>query len=132
VTAPWPELARFRAAHAPGTMGRLRFDITWSTSMRSSDAVRVGRENLREHDGVLCWDYFEKKNRKRKPNHIIKPIDPELLTLIKATPGAWGIGGAPFGRRNKASGINRSADPAIAQNRGRRSNRPTRWDDAYF
>jgi integrase len=84
------EIEQFRAKHPIGSQARATLELMLSTAMRLSDAIRVGRNSV--SDGR--WHYTQFKNRVRRPQQITGPVDPELIAILKATPGPGGVGTA--------------------------------------
>ena len=76
------ELERFEAHWPLGTRERLAFDLLLYTGLRRGDAVRVGRQHVR--DG--CITIFTEKHRKgRRGEQVTIPILQPLAELIAAT-----------------------------------------------
>jgi integrase len=76
------ELQRFEERHPVGTCARLAFAILLYTGQRRSDAVRLGRQHMK--DGRLV--FTQEKNKKRNPVRLEIPIHPELHRIIDASP----------------------------------------------
>jgi integrase len=76
------EVERFEARWPIGTRERLAFDLLLYTGLRRGDAVRVGRQHVR--DGVIS--IRTEKHRVGKPGEQISlPVLPPLLKSIEAT-----------------------------------------------
>jgi integrase len=78
--ATWSEaeIALYEAAHPIGSMARLALAIGIYTGLRRSDAVRVGRQHVR--DGVLSV-------RQTKTGGALRlPLHPDLISILDATP----------------------------------------------
>ena len=77
---PWPddEIARYRAFHKLGSRARLAMEVLYATTMRRSDLVRVGRQNVR--DGIMSF-----KQKKTKV-WVEIPLLPEAKEAIDAVP----------------------------------------------
>lgn len=75
------EVARFEARHPLGTMACLALRLMLYTGARRSDAVRLGRQHLRE--GTLAWTAY--KNRHRYPTEITAVVLPPLAEALAAT-----------------------------------------------
>jgi integrase len=71
------EIAQFEAFHPIGTKPRLALALLLYTGQRRSDAVRMGRQHIR--DGVLTV----KQQKTGKPLAI--PVHPHLQTVLNAT-----------------------------------------------
>src|SRR5262245_8531517 len=76
------EVRQYQRRHPTGTKARLALDLMLFAGLRRSDAVVVGRPNLRA--GWL--NFTEQKGRNRKPKHRSIPVLPELQRSIDATP----------------------------------------------
>lgn len=76
------EVEAFEAHWPIGTKERLALALMLYTGVRRSDAVKLGRQMVR--DGWLEW--AEAKGLERKPKHRAIPILPVLQTVIDATP----------------------------------------------
>jgi integrase len=77
------ELDRFEARWPIGTRERLAFDLLLYTGLRRGDAVRVGRQHVR--DGVIT--IRTEKHRHGKPGEQVSiPILAPLAASIDATP----------------------------------------------
>jgi integrase len=76
------EIEQFERRHPIGTKARLAFAIFRYTGLRKSDAVRLGKQHLR--NGWLRMRQY--KNRKRHPVDIEIPVLPELARIIEASP----------------------------------------------
>ncbi|OPH84347.1 tyrosine-type recombinase/integrase [Nitrobacter vulgaris] len=77
------ELDRFEARWKIGTRERLAFDVLLYTGLRRGDAVRVGRQHVR--DGVISIR-TEKHARGKQGELITIPILPPLATSLAAAP----------------------------------------------
>ncbi|WP_237179969.1 tyrosine-type recombinase/integrase [Rhodoplanes sp. Z2-YC6860] len=76
------ELNRFEARWPVGTRERLAFDLLLYTGLRRGDAVRVGRQHVR--DGTIT--IRTEKHRIGKPGELVSlPILPPLQESIAAT-----------------------------------------------
>jgi integrase len=76
------ELDRFEARWGIGTRERLAFDLLLYTGLRRGDAVRVGKQHVR--DGVIT--IRTEKHRRGKPGALISiPILPPVAASIAAT-----------------------------------------------
>jgi integrase len=76
------ELDRFEARWPIGTRERLAFDLLLYTGLRRGDAVRVGRQHVR--DGVITLR--TEKHRQGKSGEVVDiPILPPLAASIAAT-----------------------------------------------
>jgi integrase len=76
----WDEnqIAAFEAHHPVGTTARLALALLLYTAQRRSDAVRMGRQHIR--DGVVHV-------RQQKTGAMLAiPLHPALATIIEATP----------------------------------------------
>jgi integrase len=76
------EVRRFEEHHPTGTKARLALALLLFTGQRRSDAVRFGRQMVR--DGKLV--FTQHKNRNRKPKRLVLPILPALRRIIDASP----------------------------------------------
>jgi integrase len=76
------EIAQFEAAHPLGTRARLAFAVLLWTGVRRSDAVRLGRQHVR--DGWIVMR--QHKGRNRHPTTIELPVLPELARALEAGP----------------------------------------------
>ena len=65
-----------------GTKARLAMAIMLYTACRREDAVRLGPQHIR--DGRI--QYVQAKNEHRNPIAMDIPLDPDLATIIEATP----------------------------------------------
>jgi site-specific recombinase XerD len=77
---PWPdeEIERYRENHKLGTRARLAMEVLYATTMRRSDLVRVGRQNVR--DGILSF-------KQRKTKVLVEiPLLAEARAAIDAVP----------------------------------------------
>jgi len=87
---PWPdeEIERYRAFHKLGTRARMAMEVLYATTMRRSDLVRVGRQNVR--DGILS---FKQKKTKvwveipllQEAQQAIDALKHEHLTFLVTT-----------------------------------------------
>jgi integrase len=77
------ELDRFEARWSIGTRQRLAFDVLLYTGLRRGDAVRVGRQHIR--DGVITLR-TEKHRMGKAGEQVSIPILPPLAASIAATP----------------------------------------------
>src|SRR5262249_16197372 len=76
------ELDRFEARWPVGTRERLAYDLLLYTGLRRGDAVRVGRQHVRDDLITIRTE----KHRKGKPGEMISiPILPPLAASIAAT-----------------------------------------------
>jgi integrase len=76
------EVAQFEARHPIGTKPRLALALLLCTACRREDAVRLGRQHIR--NGRLR--YTQAKNEHRKPVEMDIPVHPDLAAIIEATP----------------------------------------------
>jgi integrase len=76
------EAEAFELRHPIGTKPRLAFAILLYTSWRREDAVRLGRQHVR--DGRI--KYTQAKNEHRHPIEMDIPLHPDLAAAIAATP----------------------------------------------
>ena len=76
------EIAQFEATHPVGSKARLALAIGLSTALRREDAVRIGRQHIRDH--VLTMK--PKKTANSTGVTLAIPILPELESIIEATP----------------------------------------------
>jgi integrase len=76
------EVERYRERHAIGTKARLALELLLFTGTRRSDAVKLGRQMVR--NGWLHWTETKGRDRKRKERAI--PIVPVLQAVIDASP----------------------------------------------
>jgi integrase len=76
------ELDRFEARWPVGTRERLAFDLLLYTGLRRGDAVRVGRQHVR--DGVITIR-TEKHRRGKLGEEVSIPILPPLAASLEAT-----------------------------------------------
>lgn len=72
------ELARFEARWPIGTRERLAFDLLLYTGLRRGDAVRLGRQHVRE--GALTL------RTEKTGEEVVLPILPALARSMEATP----------------------------------------------
>jgi integrase len=77
------EAAQFEKRWAIGTSERLAFALLRYLGVRRSDAVRLGRQHLRE-DGSIKFPVF--KGRKRNPITLELPVLPDLRAILDASP----------------------------------------------
>jgi integrase len=77
---PWgPEhIEQYRATHQLGTRARLALELLYGTMQRRSDAVKLGRQHIR--DGIISL-----KQQKTRAQVDI-PVLPELQVAIDAMP----------------------------------------------
>ena len=76
------EIAKFEKFHAIDTPARLAMAIMLYTGQRRSDAIRLGRQHVR--DGRL--EFTQHKNRARSPICLSIRIHPKLQEIIDANP----------------------------------------------
>lgn len=76
------EIAKFEERHKVGTKARLAMALLRFTTGRREDAVRFGRQHVK--DGRIR--YTQAKNEHRKPVKIDIPLHPDLAAIIAATP----------------------------------------------
>lgn len=77
------EVRRFEARWPVGTTPRLALALMLYTGVRRSDAVKLGRQHVR--DGHL--HFLVTKGARKKPMRLVLPILPELAEVIAVTPG---------------------------------------------
>ncbi|MBV8971209.1 MAG: integrase, partial [Sphingomonadaceae bacterium] len=77
-----PEIAQYRAHHALGTQARLAMELMLWTCQRRIDAIRLGRQHIR--DGRITL------RQSKTGTTLILLIAPQLLEAIVATPRAPG------------------------------------------
>jgi integrase len=75
------EIEQFEKRHPIGTKARLAFAIFRYTGLRKSDAVRLGKQHMR--NGWLRMRQY--KNRNRHPVDIEIPVLPDLARIIEAS-----------------------------------------------
>jgi len=96
------EVVTFEIRWPIGTRERLAMGLLLFTGQRISDAMRLGKKNVKlvptpilGEDGkeivvLKKWLKFrQRKNRNSKPVDMEIPLRPELEELIDAVPGAW-------------------------------------------
>ena len=76
------EISQFEAYHPVGSKARLALTIGLYTALRRGDAVRIGRQHIR--DGVLTVRPQKTKNTTAVSLAI--PVHPHLQAIIDATP----------------------------------------------
>jgi integrase len=87
------EVERFRERHPSGTKARLALELLLGTAQRRSDAVKLGRQNVRDDCLVL---------RQEKTNQpLLIPMHPDLVAELKQAQGTHltfltTANGAPF------------------------------------
>lgn len=86
-----------------GTKERLVMALALLAGFRISDIIRVGRADIRaRRTGEVFewyWDFTQWKGRHGCPEQQGAPVHPELIRILKATPGCWdAIGRATFVR----------------------------------
>lgn len=77
------EIEQFEARHPVGSKARLALALLLYTGVRRSDAVRLGRQMIR--NGWLR--FTETKGQSQQVKHREIPVLPELQAIIEATPG---------------------------------------------
>jgi integrase len=77
----WSEqdIAAYEAAHEIGTKARLAFALLLYTAQRRSDAIRMGRQHIR--DGII------QVRQAKTGAELDIPVHPDLRNIIDATPG---------------------------------------------
>jgi integrase len=82
----WKEeqLGRYRSVYAIGTRERLAIELLYATSARISDAVRLGRQHIR--DGRIVFTPQKTERRKAGPVVVHIPILPELQQALDSMP----------------------------------------------
>ena len=76
------EIAKFEKTHPINSPARLAMAIMLYTGQRRSDAIRLGRQHIR--DGHL--EFTQHKNRARSPISLSIRIHPKLQEIIEANP----------------------------------------------
>ena len=76
------EIAQFEQTHGKDTSARLAMAMMLFTGQRRSDAIRLGRQHVR--DGRL--EFTQHKNRARSPVSLSIRIHPKLQEIIDANP----------------------------------------------
>jgi integrase len=76
------EISQYEACHPIGTQARLALAIGLYTGMRRSDAIRFGKQHVK--DGEITFNVF--KGRQRRVKRLTIPMLPELQSIIDATP----------------------------------------------
>lgn len=75
------EVSQFERTHAIGSPARLAMAMMLYTGQRRSDAIRLGRQHVRE--GRI--EFTQHKNRSRNPVTLSIPIHPGLQRIIEAS-----------------------------------------------
>jgi integrase len=82
------QIEQFRSLHPIGSKARLAIELMLNLASRRGDAIALGRQNRKQVPKLGdCLVYTQEKNRKRKPKHMVLPIDPEFTEALAACPG---------------------------------------------
>lgn len=76
------DVAKFEESHPVGTKARLALALMLYTGMRRGDVVQIGRQHIRGGNLV----FTPSKTKKLRPEASVKPILPELASIIDASP----------------------------------------------
>jgi integrase len=76
------EIAQYQAHHGLGTMARLALEILLNTGVRRGDAIRLGRQHLR--DGVIT--IMPKKTENKTGVVVTIPVHSDLQAALDAMP----------------------------------------------
>jgi integrase len=74
------EISQFEARHSINSSARLAMALMLYTGQRRSDAIRLGRQHVR--NGVL--EFTQHKNRSRNPVSLSIPLHPKLQEILAA------------------------------------------------
>jgi hypothetical protein len=91
--------AKYEAAHAQGTAGRVFYEVLRGTGARLEDAVLLGDANV--EDGVIT--FMPQKTARKTGTVVHNPMEPELVRALAAGPvgkTTWICGekGQPIGK----------------------------------
>jgi integrase len=78
------EIEQFEARHSIGTKARLAMALLIHLAQRRSDIVLFGPKHV--HNGCIRFTQQKNKGIKAKAIHLQIPVEPELQTIINASP----------------------------------------------
>lgn len=80
------EIARFEARWPIGTKERLAFALFRYLGVRRSDAVRLGKQHIREREGKSYIRFTAEKGKRQSPVTLELPVPPVLGAIINDSP----------------------------------------------